>query len=314
MKDQTLKIVTIGLSLILILIVSGSKLALAKVEEDPEKKYSYPEHLLPPELQTLRSKIQKLIVNQKYMDAIEEVEKVREKYPDNTFVQITCYQAIAGLYLRLKDYEQALQNIKTYLKLIPPNDENYARYWIDAHWLMAMIYEKLGNYDKASEVSLKLLTKYPDSTAAAPQSTAWLSKYLEKKGESHKIPKTYEDLAKKHPNTPVERTALMTLAQYYEKQKDYKQAALKYQEVMNKYPDTDDALFAESEIKRWEKEGKIKLPLVVAEKVEEVSPEKVVVRGLTRQQLVRLIGIPLVVLIALIYLSILIVRWRKQKK
>jgi len=161
MKDQTLKIITIGLSLILILIVSGSKLAFGEVEGIPEK-YSYPERLLPPEIQNFYQQIRQYTHNQKYQEAIKILENTRKSYPDNILVQVHCYNVLGSIYFHMKEYEQSLQIIKSYLKLIPPDDENYARYWIDSYWIMANDYQNLGDYDKAREVSLKLITEYPD--------------------------------------------------------------------------------------------------------------------------------------------------------
>lgn len=300
MKNLTLAIF-ISLSLLLIPILSEPK------------EYSYPPRTETPAFKALFQQFSQFTSERKYKEAIEELERIIKKYPDDTLIQVYSYTGLGNINcFFLKNYKKAIQAYQLGIKKIPKNDKNYDKLRTEYYYGMARSYEKLAAYNKTIELSQQLIAKYPDSDFTEG-SVGLISHSLKKKGSGHENPKILGDLAKEHANTPIEESALKNLVRYYMEQKEYKLAALKCQEILNKFPNTGSTSFADDTIKYLQREGKIELPLVIAEKVEEAPPEKVIVRGLTRQQLVRFIGIPLVALAVLIYICILIVRWRKKK-
>ncbi len=291
MTKQNIRILMISLGLLLLSTNISAK------------RYSYPERMDKPEYKALFTEVRKYVEEGKYKEAIAEHKKIMENRPNDVLIRINHYVGAGRIHrLRLKDYKEAIQAYQEGIKSIPRDDEKYARLWIEAQRGMAKCYKKLGEYDKAIEVSQRLITKYPDSDLAGTTPGIIYSSFKEK-GEVYKGVRVLEKLAKKYPDTIVERTALINLADYYEEHKDYKKSTEKWQEAGEKFPDAKLTPYAQAKIKIMEEREGLKL-----------KEKPALGKKISRQQLVRLIGIPLVALVALIYLSILIVRWRKKKK
>ena len=291
MKNRILKIsIFISLNLLLISTLIGAT----------EELYPpLPSRREAPEFQKIFQQVDEYLEKEKPQEAIAELERIIKEYPKDALVQVESYFTLGDIYHSRGNYDKAVQALRSALENCPLSKE-YDGFRVVIYYRLGSWHGRQGEYDKSMAILQELITKYPDATLAEDVPAA-INACLKLKGESDKAPEILKDLAKKYPKTATHSGALLGLAYYYEDQKDYPKAAAEYLQVIDKFPKSRSAKFAEGHIGRLKKEGKIKLPLI--------APKKV----LTRQQLVRLIGIPLVALIALIYLSILIVRWRKKK-
>ncbi len=296
MKSQVLKILIITFSLLVASTIAGAK------------EYPYPERVYSSELKALFQPTFQYKEKKEYQKVIEELERIIKEHPDDSFIQVQSYAFLGHTYFAyLKDTEQALKNFKLSLEKCPPGDKDCDRYRIEAYYFIATCLRRLGEYDETIEVAQKLIAEYPDDSTFADDAPGFISWSFKKKGEIHTGIRVLEKLTKKYPDTDVERTALFNLAFFYKDLEDYSNAAAYYQKLINKFPDTKMASIGEDVIKDLREEGKI------TGRIGPPKPERRLAKVFTRSPLVRLIGIPLVALAVLIYLSILIVRWRKKK-
>lgn len=293
-------------SIILILI---SLVVVATILR-PLDLFARTERMTTPEFKNIFKEVVKNMRAENWVKAIEENKKILKRYSDDKEVLIISDLYLGLCYLRYQDHQQAIRAFQSCIKR-SPTSEDYLDIITMAHYQIGNSYLGLGKYDEAIKVFKEVMKKYPDRDEAAGALTR-IKESFKKKNEYDKFLQFSEKMAKTHPNTNVRRAALYEIAVYYKNQKNYPMAAAKYQEIIDKFPEDRLATVATENIKLMQERGQFET--ILKEKVEEVPPEKVGVKELTRQQLVRFIGIPFVALIAIIYLSILIVRWRKKKK
>lgn len=263
------------------------------------------EKLDSPEL--LRKQYQKgeqYLAEGKLTQALNIFQKIASEYPKSNWTDDALYM-IGECLLKQKKYQEA---INAYQKVI--NEYPKTNVWGGALDGLFRVYSAQGRYEEA----LKTFERYglPEyqrlGKEKAIQAQFDISKYYVIKLKNYKGSiYAFQRFVEKHPKHRLVAQAQYNIAECYKEIGNYSNAAAYYQEVINKFPDTESASLAEWRIKELRKEGKI------SGTIGPPKPERRLAKVFTRQQLVKLIGIPLVALIAIIYICVLIVRWRKKK-
>ncbi len=244
-----------------------------------------------------------------FFRAVSMFQQFMEKYPLNINT-VELYLAVANEFLKLGYVENAISIFKEITNKFP-NTEYASQAQRKSKKIkdnegIARIKKKQGKYKEALQIYNQLIKKYP---FRADIFYCEIADCYINLGKDNKAISSYQKAIDSTSDKRRKAAAHFFLGRLYLKMEAYNKALQEFQVVLQLVPKNHMLVKPSQNSMKYIERILAKKPLERRKVVSQMGKIKV----FTRQQLVKLIGIPLVALAVLIYLSILIVRRRKKK-
>ncbi|HOV59483.1 MAG TPA: tetratricopeptide repeat protein [Candidatus Hydrogenedentes bacterium] len=174
---------------------------------------------------------------QRYDEAIEQFQAVREKFKDTPYADHAWHKLAWTLYLK-GDTAQAMAEARALLDSRP--DGPLAG---EAGYLLGLLNVATGNYEDARQEFRIVAEKFPDSSFA-PDALFKAAECLEQLGLRDQAAKQYEEFVRKYPDNPLAEQALLKAGDAQFTAKDFEQAVAKYRDILARA--TNPATIAEA--------------------------------------------------------------------
>lgn len=155
---------------------------------------------------------------------------------------------LAGLYVRLGRTYYDMKNFRKCRETMTFVKDNFRNYYMQdpsPQKYIAMSLEKEGNWDRAENEYLWLITNFPQ-TEAAFNSYLDIVEHFEREGNTRmrnswlsRAEEFYNEMASRHAGTPVEASAISFKAEVAKRRGDWAKAAQLLELLYKKFPNSD---------------------------------------------------------------------------
>lgn len=166
-------------------------------------------------------------------DAREVSEVLKQKTADHKYEYLV-RRLLADLYLRIDEFESALQEFNTLEEIEPPDSHKNQGQGKEIYFFAEKAL-KAGQYAFAEQAYNLIVNQYPKSPFKI-RALFGLALSKQKRGFAEEALQSYEELIQIAPNTPVAQEALYQIGEiYFEDLHDWEQALQTYHSLLQSY-------------------------------------------------------------------------------
>jgi len=167
----------------------------------------------------------------KTKSAILSFQSLEKNFPQSKYQSdVQYYMGVA--YFNQGDWLIAKDYMTKFIQEISPDHELQP----DAHYILALSYQNLKEYDEAMKIFRKIERVYPQEVDLLQKVKISAARNLYDKGSVQDALKEFKIIAYKYPKTATGLDALLWLGEYYTQTFDFKNAITYYNQILTDYP------------------------------------------------------------------------------